>query len=90
MEKPTFIAPLGNLLLRYDAMCLKNAGAAYQRMTTTLLHDLMPMKAKVYVDYMIIKSKERDGHVPTLRKFFAKPKKHNICLNLEKCAYGGC
>ena len=45
---------------------LKNTGATYQRTTTTLLHDLTHEEAEVYVDDMIIKSKQRDGHVQAL------------------------
>jgi len=33
---------------------LKNAGATYQRMATTLLHDMMHNEVEVYVDDMII------------------------------------
>ena len=33
---------------------LKNVGAIYQRMATTLLHDIIHKKIEVYVDDMII------------------------------------
>ena len=36
---------------------LKNAGAIYQRATTTLLHDLIHKEVEVYVDNMTVKSK---------------------------------
>ena len=49
---------------------LKNAGATYQRAATTLLHDLIHKEVGVYVDDMIVKSKDREGHVVALRKFF--------------------
>ena len=48
---------------------LKNAGVTYQRMATALLHDLMPNEVDVYVDDMIVKSKDRGGHITNLRKF---------------------
>jgi len=41
----------------------------------------MHKEAEVYVDDMIIKSKERDGYVLTLQKFFARLIKYNIHLN---------
>ena len=44
---------------------LKNAGATYQRMTTTLLHDMMHNEVEVYVDDMILKSKGSEGHIIT-------------------------
>ena len=44
------------------AIGLTNTRATYQRISSTLLHDLMDKEAKIYVDNMIIKSKQRDGH----------------------------
>jgi len=47
---------------------LKNAGATYQRMATVLLHDMMHNEVEVYVDDMIVNSKEREGYIVNLRK----------------------
>ena len=52
---------MGNLLLQSDAFGLKNAGATYQRAATALFHDMMHKEVEVYVDYMIVKSKMREG-----------------------------
>ena len=49
---------------------LKNAGVTYQRMATTLLHD------------MIVKSKDRENHTTNLRKFFERIKEYRLRLNL--------
>ena len=60
-------------------------------METTLLYDLVHKEAKVYVDDMIIKSKQRDGHVLTLWKFFTRLIRYNKHLKftleslLENC-----
>ena len=51
---------------------LKNAGATYQRMATTLLHDLIHKEIEVYVDDMMVKSETREGHVAALDKFLAR------------------
>ena len=67
---------------------LKNAGVTYQRMTTTLLHDMVHNEGEVYVDDMIVKSKEREGHIINLRKFFERIKKYKLRLNLQKCTFG--
>ena len=53
---------------------LKNAGATYQRIATASLHDMMHNKVEVYVDDMIVKSKDRGGHIFNLRKFFERIK----------------
>ena len=39
---------------------LKNAGATYQCVATTLLHDLIQKEVKFYVNDMIVKSKNRE------------------------------
>ena len=44
---------------------LKNASATYQRMATTLLHDMMHNEVEVYVDDMILQSKGSEGHIIT-------------------------
>ena len=60
---------------------LKNVGATYQRMATTLLHDMVHNEVEVYVDDMIVKSKERKGHTIDLRKFFERIKEYRLRLN---------
>ena len=49
---------------------LKNAGATYQLAATNLLHDLIHKEVEVYVNDMIVKFKDREGHILALRKFF--------------------
>ena len=51
---------------------LKNVGVTCQRPATTLLHDLIHKEVEVYVDDMIMKSKDREGHILALRKFFER------------------
>ena len=51
---------------------LKNAGATYQCAAISLLLDLIHKEVEVYVDDMIVKSKDREGHIPALRKFFKR------------------
>ena len=60
---------------------LKNEGATYQRMVIALLHDMMHNEVEVYVDDMIMKSKEREGHIDNLRKFFRRIKEYWLRLN---------
>ncbi|XP_030938778.1 uncharacterized protein LOC115963764 [Quercus lobata] len=67
---------------------LKNVGATYQRMTTALLHDMMHNEVKVFIDDMIVKSKDREGHIANLRKFFKRIKEYRLRLNPQKCTFG--
>ena len=66
---------------------LKNVGVTYQRAVTTLLHDLIHKEVEVYVDDMIVKSKDREGHIPALRKFFERIRFYKLQLNPKKCTF---
>ena len=55
---------------------LKNAMATYQRMAIALLHDMMHNEVEVYVDDMIVKSKDRGSHTTNLRMFFKRIKEY--------------
>ena len=67
---------------------LKNAGAVYQRAATTLLHELIHKEVQVYVDDMIVKSKDREGHMQALWKFFERIWFYKLWLNPKKCTFG--
>ena len=56
-------------------------------MATTLLHDMMHNKVEVYVDDMIIKSKDNGVHITNLRKFFERIKEYKLRLNPWKCTF---
>ena len=60
---------------------LKNAKATYQRMAIALLHEMVRNEVEVYVDDMIVKSKDRENHTINLRKFFERMKEYRLRLN---------
>ena len=72
MTKTTFTTEWGIYCYTVMPFGLKNVGATYQRMATTLLHDMIHNEVKVYVDDMIVKSKDRESHNINLRKFFER------------------
>ena len=45
---------------------LKNAGATYKRAMVMLFHDMMHKEIEVYVDDLIVKSREDESHVENL------------------------
>ena len=49
---------------------LMNAGATYKRATTALFHDMMHRDVEIYVDDMIVKSRDRADHWVALKRFF--------------------
>ena len=67
---------------------LRNARVNYQRMAIVLQHDMMHNEVKVYVDDMIVKSKDRENHTMNLKKFFKRIKKYRLRLNPQKCTFG--
>ena len=67
---------------------LKNARVIYQRMARALLYDMMHYEVEVYVDDMIVKSKDRESHMVNLRKFFKRIKEYRLRLNPQKCTFG--
>ena len=54
MEKTSIITPWGTYCYKVIPFGLKNVGATYQRVATTLLHDLIHKVVEVYVDDMIV------------------------------------
>ena len=43
-----------------------------------LLHDMIHKEVEVYVDDMIVKAKEREDHLPNLKKFLERIRKYNL------------
>ena len=70
MTKTTFTTKRGIYCYVVMSFRLKNMGAIYQRMAMVSLHDMM------HVDDMIVKSKDREGHIVNLRKFFMRIKEY--------------
>ena len=88
IEKTSFITPWGMYYYKVMPFGLKNVGATYQHAATTLLHDLIHKEVEVYVDDMIVKSKDHEGHIPALWKFFERIQFYKLRLNPKKCTFG--
>lgn len=85
--KTSFTTEWGIYCYRVMPFGLKNAGATYQRMATTLLHDMIHKEVEVYVDDMIVKSPSREGHATALARFLTRIEKYNLRLNPKKCVF---
>lgn len=66
---------------------LKNVGATYQRMVTRMFKELICTTVKVYIDDMVVKTRERVGHAHDLKKVFSIFRQHKLRLNVEKYAF---
>ena len=69
-EKIAFIIKWSTYCYKVMSFGLKNARATYQRVATTLFHDMMHRNVEVYVDDMIVKSHHRVDHLAALERFF--------------------
>ena len=49
---------------------------------------MMHNEVEVYVDDMIVKSKNRESHTINLRKFFERIKEYRLRFNPQKCTFG--
>ena len=67
---------------------LKNAGVTYQWMMMRMFWDKIRHTVEVYIDDMVVKSKQEARHVKDLRGVFEVLRKHRLRLNAEKCAFG--
>ena len=88
MEKTYFIIEWGTYCYRVMPFGLKNAGATYQRAATTLFHDMMHKDVEVYVEDMIVKSRDRADHLAALQRFFERIRQFRLRLNPKKCTFG--
>ena len=66
-EKTSFITPHGLFCYNVMPFGLKNAGATYQRLVTKMFWPLLGKTMEVYIDNMLIKSKERPYHATHLQ-----------------------
>ena len=87
-EKTSFITS-------YDLFCynvmqfgLKNAGGTYQRLVTKMFRSLLGKTTEVYIDDMLVKSKERSDHAKHLQETFELLRTYGMKFHPSKCAFG--
>ena len=66
---------------------LKNVGAIYQRLVNKMFSKQIGRNMKVYVDDMLVKSKEELAHLDDLKEILATLKPYQMKLNPSKCAF---
>ena len=76
------------LLLPGCGIWVENAGATYHRAATTLFHDMMHKDVEVYVDDMIMKSRDKVDNLAALQGFFERIRRFRLRLNPNKCTFG--
>ena len=87
-EKTVFITSQGLYCYKVMPFRLKNAGATYQRLVNKMFSTQISRNMEVYVDDMLVKSKEEPTHLDNLKETFATLRQYQMKLNPSKCAFG--
>jgi hypothetical protein len=87
-EKTAFITPRGAYCYKVMPFGLKNAGATYQRMVTTMFGSQIGKTVEVYIDDILVKSVRKEDHLAHLREVFEILRKDKLRLNASKCLFG--
>ena len=87
-EKIAFIASQGLYCYKVMPFGLKNARATYQRLVNQMFSKQIGKNVEVYIDDMLVKSKEEEDHLDDLKETFNTLRQYNMKLNPSKCAFG--
>ena len=87
-EKTAFITSQGFYCYKVMPFGLNNAGATYQRLVYKMFNKQIGRNMEVYVDDMLVKSKEELTHLDDLSETFATLKQYQMKLNPGKCVFG--
>lgn len=66
---------------------LKNVKATYHRMVTQMFKEQIDRNVEVYVEDLLVKSKEPEVHINDLHEAYAVLQKYKMKLNPVKCAF---
>ena len=67
---------------------LKNAEATYQRLVNKMFSKQISRNIEVYMDDMLVNSREEFAHLDNLKETFATLRQYQMKLNPNKCAFG--
>ena len=87
-EKTSFIMLHGLYCYNVMPFGLKNAGATYKRLVTKMFRPLLGSTMEVYIDDMLVKSKQHPDHAAHLQQAFDLLREYGMKLNPLKCAFG--
>jgi hypothetical protein len=87
-EKTSFITSKGLFCYKVMPFGLKNAGATYQRLMNKMFHHQIGRNVEVYVDDMLVKTKDKVNHMEDLKETFETLRRYRMKLNPSKCVFG--
>ena len=86
-EKTSFVISQGLYCYKVMPFGLKNVGATYQRLVNCLFSHQIRRNVEVYVDDILVKSKDEANHLDDLKETFSTLRKYNMKLNPAKCVF---
>ena len=86
--KTAFIMSQGLYCYKVMPFGLKNTGETYQKLVNKMFNKQIRRNMEVYVDDMLVKSKEGLAHLDDLKETFATLRQYQMKLNPSKCAFG--
>ncbi|KAF5480170.1 hypothetical protein F2P56_000936 [Juglans regia] len=86
-EKTTFITDRGLYCYKVMSLGLKIAPATYQRLVKKIFKDQIGRNMEVFVDDLLVKSRELYQHVEDLKEAFQVFRWYQMKLNPTKCAF---
>ncbi|CAA0810116.1 Unknown protein, partial [Striga hermonthica] len=87
-KRVSFVTSRGTYCYVVMPFGLKNAGATYQRLVDKIFKEQLGRNMEVYVDDMLVKSKEELDHVRDLKETFLTLRRYGMKLNPAKCSFG--
>ena len=87
-EKIVFITSQGLYCYKVMPFGLKNIGTTYQRLVNKMFSKQIGRNMEMYVDDMLVKSKEEFAYLDNLKETFTTLKQYQMKLNPSKCAFG--
>ena len=87
-EKTSFITSKGLFCYKVMPFGLKNAGATYQRLMNKMFHNQIGQNVEVYIDDMLVKTKDEANHLEDLEETFETLCQYRMKLNPSKCIFG--
>ncbi|XP_022014628.1 uncharacterized protein LOC110914116 [Helianthus annuus] len=87
-DKTAFRTPTGLYCYTKMPFGLKNAGATYQRLMNETFSDAIGKYIEVYMDDLVIMSKEESAMLANIQKTFNTLRSMSIKLNPAKCSFG--
>ena len=86
-EKTSFVTSQRLYCYKVMPFGLKNIGATYQRLVNRMFSHQIGSNVEVYVDDMLVKSKDEANHLDDLKETFSTLRNYNMKLNHAKCVF---